>query len=65
VIPERQNAEVELSVGAASLAPLPRSLSLVVVKNGEAPRDRHGDKRASKKLLERLYNSLQRVLPSL
>jgi hypothetical protein len=63
LIPDRQQG-VELSIPATSLAPLPRSLSLVVVEAREATRDRRGDKHASKKVLEKLYNSLQRMLQS-
>jgi len=62
-----QHNEVNVSIPAASLAPLPRSLSLVVLETRQAPRDRPGlgDKHASKKGLEKLYESLRRMLPSL
>jgi hypothetical protein len=61
--PDRQKG-VELSVSATSLAPLPRSLSLVVIEARGATHDRRRDKYVSKKVLEKLYNSLQRMLPS-
>ena len=64
LIPDRKNG-TQLSVAATSLAPLPRSLSLVVIETREVSRDSRGNKYSSKKVLEKLYNSLQRMLPSL
>jgi hypothetical protein len=63
-IPDRKNG-AKLSVAATSLAPLPRSLSLVLIETREVSRDSRGNKSVSKKMLEKLYNSLQRMLPSL
>ena len=62
-----QHNGVNVSIPAASLAPLPRSLSLVVLETRQVPRDRPvpGDKHASKKVLEKLYESLRRMLPSI
>jgi hypothetical protein len=66
LIPDQHNG-VNVSIPAASLAPLPRSVSLMVVETRQAPRDRPGpgDRHASKKVLEKLYESLRRMLPSL
>ena len=61
LIPDRKNG-AKLSVAATSLAPLPRSLSLVLIETREVSRDSRGNKYVSKKVLEKLYNSL---LPSL
>jgi hypothetical protein len=62
-----QHNGVNVSIPAASLAPLPRSLRLVVLETRQVPRDRPvpGDKHASKKVLEKLYESLRRMLPSI
>jgi hypothetical protein len=66
LIPDQHNG-VNVSIPAASLAPLPRSVSLMVVETRQASRDRPGpgDRHASKKVLEKLYESLRRMLPSL
>jgi hypothetical protein len=65
LIPD-QHRGVDVSVPAASLAtlPLPRSLSLVVIETRKARPDRPGHKHASKKVLEKLYESVRRMLPS-
>jgi len=50
-----QHNGVNVSIPAASLAPLPRSVSLMVVETRQASRDRPGpgDRHASKKVLEK------------
>jgi hypothetical protein len=49
----------ELSVPAASLAPLPRSLSLVVIEPGNVPRSRVRGKYVFKKMLEKVLHCLE------
>jgi hypothetical protein len=59
-IPDQQKG-VEHSVASASLVPLPRALSLVVLEPQEANPHTRGDKHGSKKMLEKLYNWLTRA----
>jgi len=55
-----QQKRVEQSVASASLVPLPRALSLVVIEPQEASTHTRGDKHGSKKMLEKLYHWLTR-----
>jgi len=59
-VPDQQKG-MEHSVASASLVPLPRALSLVVIEPQEASPHTRGDKHGSKKMLEKLYNWLTRA----
>jgi hypothetical protein len=53
-VPDPQKG-MEHSVALASLVPLPRALSLVVIEPQDASPHTRGDKHGSKKMLEKLY----------
>src|ERR1700724_512868 len=59
LVPAPNGQKPELSVPAASLAPLPRSLSLVVIEPRNVPRSRVGGKYVFKKMLEKVLLCLE------
>jgi len=64
LVPSRNGQKTgELSVPAASIVPLPRSLSLVVIEPRNVPRSRVGGKYVFKKMLEKVLHCLEGALP--
>ena len=59
LVPAPNGQKPELSVPAASLAPLPQSLSLVVIEPRNVPRSRVGGKYVFKKMLEKVLQCLE------
>jgi hypothetical protein len=59
VPPRNGRKPEELSVPVASLAPLPRSRSLVVIETRSVPRSRLGGKYGFKKMLEKVLHCLE------